>query len=106
MDEVCEETTLESIRRMLRSGGSSAQEEPRPQTSRAEALIAEFEASEKGWFWETDRDGKLSVIRRKRDYRAHARLLPLLACRISGPDRSGEDQERDLVVDFRTAGAR
>jgi diguanylate cyclase (GGDEF)-like protein/PAS domain S-box-containing protein len=62
MDEVCEETTLESIRRMLRSGGSSAQEEPRPQTSRAEALIAEFEASEKGWFWETDRDGKLSYI--------------------------------------------
>jgi diguanylate cyclase (GGDEF)-like protein/PAS domain S-box-containing protein len=47
---------------MLRSGGSSAQEEPRPQTSRAEGLIQEFESSEKGWFWETGRDGALTYI--------------------------------------------
>jgi PAS domain S-box-containing protein len=47
---------------MLRNGGNSAQEEPRPQVSRAEALIQEFEASEKGWFWETDREGKLTYI--------------------------------------------
>ena len=30
--------------------------------SRAEALIAEFENSGKGWFWETTRDGTLSYI--------------------------------------------
>jgi diguanylate cyclase (GGDEF)-like protein/PAS domain S-box-containing protein len=29
---------------------------------RAEALIKEFESSEKGWFWETGRDGTLSYI--------------------------------------------
>jgi len=32
------------------------------QPSRAEGLIEEFEASEKGWFWETERDGTLSYI--------------------------------------------
>jgi diguanylate cyclase (GGDEF)-like protein/PAS domain S-box-containing protein len=53
---------VESIRRMLRTGGNSAQDEARPQSSRAEALIQEFEASEKGWFWESDRDGKLTYI--------------------------------------------
>lgn len=31
-------------------------------TSRAEALLAEFEASGKGWFWETNRDGLLTYI--------------------------------------------
>ena len=46
-----------SIGRLLRSGGSSAQEESRPQSVRAEGLIEEFEASGKGWFWETTRDG-------------------------------------------------
>jgi len=51
-----------SIGRLLRSGGNSAQEEPRPQSARAEALIQEFESSEKGWFWETERDGALSYI--------------------------------------------
>nr|WP_294846986.1 EAL domain-containing protein [uncultured Sphingomonas sp.] len=30
--------------------------------SRAEALLAEFEASGKGWFWETNRDGLLTYI--------------------------------------------
>ena len=29
---------------------------------RAEALIKEFESSEKGWFWETSRDGALTYI--------------------------------------------
>jgi diguanylate cyclase (GGDEF)-like protein len=51
-----------SIGRILRSGGHSGQEEQRPQSSRAEGLIEEFEASEKGWFWETTRDGDLSYI--------------------------------------------
>jgi diguanylate cyclase (GGDEF)-like protein len=46
----------------LRSGGSSAQEPSSPESSRAEALIREFESSEKGWFWETGRDGALSYI--------------------------------------------
>jgi diguanylate cyclase (GGDEF)-like protein/PAS domain S-box-containing protein len=51
-----------SIGHFLRNGGSSAQEEPRPQSARAEGLIEEFESSEKGWFWETTRDGTLSYI--------------------------------------------
>ena len=53
---------MDSIRRMLRNGGTSAQEEPRPQSTRAEALIQEFESSEKGWFWESDREGQLTYI--------------------------------------------
>jgi diguanylate cyclase (GGDEF)-like protein len=53
---------VDSIRRMLRTGGNAAHDEPRPQASRAEALIQEFESSEKGWFWETDREGKLTYI--------------------------------------------
>ena len=51
-----------SIGRILRSGGNSPAEEPRPSSSRAEGLIQEFESSEKGWFWETGRDGTLSYI--------------------------------------------
>jgi diguanylate cyclase (GGDEF)-like protein/PAS domain S-box-containing protein len=51
-----------SIGRILRSGGHSAPGESRPQSSRAEGLIEEFENSEKGWFWETARDGTLSYI--------------------------------------------
>jgi diguanylate cyclase (GGDEF)-like protein len=47
---------------MLRTGGNSAQEEARPESERAEALLHEFENSEKGWFWETTRDGTLSYI--------------------------------------------
>jgi diguanylate cyclase (GGDEF)-like protein/PAS domain S-box-containing protein len=47
----------------LRSGGGQpAQEESRPQSARAEALIEEFEASGKGWFWETTREGALTYI--------------------------------------------
>jgi diguanylate cyclase (GGDEF)-like protein len=46
----------------LRSGVHSVPEETRPQSSRAENLIQEFETSEKGWFWETGRDGTLSYI--------------------------------------------
>jgi diguanylate cyclase (GGDEF)-like protein len=48
--------------RILRSGGTSAEEESRPQSARAEGLIEEFENSERGWFWETTRDGTLSYI--------------------------------------------
>ena len=53
---------MESIRRILRTGGNSGQEESRPQSARAEALLGEFENSEKGWFWETDREGNLSYV--------------------------------------------
>src|SRR3954454_12556257 len=53
---------MESIRRILRSGGSSPHEEAPPQSARAEALIREFESSGKGWFWETGREGDLSYI--------------------------------------------
>jgi diguanylate cyclase (GGDEF)-like protein len=53
---------VESIRRILRSGGNSAQDEARPESARAEALLHEFETSEKGWFWETTREGMLSYI--------------------------------------------
>jgi diguanylate cyclase (GGDEF)-like protein/PAS domain S-box-containing protein len=51
-----------SIGRILRAGGNSSHEEPRPESGRAEALLREFESSEKGWFWETDRDGALTYI--------------------------------------------
>jgi diguanylate cyclase (GGDEF)-like protein/PAS domain S-box-containing protein len=34
----------------------------RPEAVRAEALLHEFENSEKGWFWETTREGVLSYI--------------------------------------------
>ena len=53
---------MDSIRRILRTGGGSAQEEARADSARAEALLQEFESSEKGWFWETTRDGTLSYI--------------------------------------------
>jgi diguanylate cyclase (GGDEF)-like protein/PAS domain S-box-containing protein len=53
---------LGSIGRILRAGGSPPQEEARPASARAEALIQEFESSEKGWFWETNRDGDLAYI--------------------------------------------
>ena len=48
--------------RILRSGGSSAHEESRAQSDRAEGLVREFENSERGWFWETARDGLLAYI--------------------------------------------
>ena len=51
-----------SLGRMLRSGGNSSHAESRPQPSRAENLLHEFESSGKGWFWETTRDGTLSYI--------------------------------------------
>ena len=51
-----------TIGHFLRKGGNSAQDDPRPQSLRAEGLIQEFENSEKGWFWETTRDGTLSYI--------------------------------------------
>ena len=53
---------MERIRRLLRTSGNSVEEESRPQSARAEGLIEEFENSEKGWFWETTRDGTLSYI--------------------------------------------
>ncbi len=53
-----------SIGRLLRSGrgDNSLQDESRPQSSRADGLIEEFESSGKGWFWETTREGTLSYI--------------------------------------------
>jgi len=50
------------FRKMLRNVGNPGPEETRAQSSPAEALIAEFETSGKGWFWETSREGKLSYI--------------------------------------------
>jgi diguanylate cyclase (GGDEF)-like protein len=50
------------IGRLLKTGVDSGQEESCAHSSRAEGLIAEFENSEKGWFWETTRDGTLSYI--------------------------------------------
>ena len=51
-----------SIGRILRPGVSSGPDEARPQPSRADGLIREYEASGKGWFWETTRDGALAYI--------------------------------------------
>ena len=53
-----------SIRGLLRSGRgeSSAQQDSRSQSSRADGLLEEFESSGKGWFWETTREGTLSYI--------------------------------------------
>src|ERR1044072_3675752 len=56
------EPRVGSIRSLLRTGGNSSQEETRPASARAEALIQEFESSGKGWFWETGRDGDLTYI--------------------------------------------
>ena len=55
---------MASIKGLLRSGRteSGANEESRPQASRAEKLLEEFENSAKGWFWETTRDGTLAYI--------------------------------------------
>ncbi|MFL6847757.1 MAG: putative bifunctional diguanylate cyclase/phosphodiesterase, partial [Sphingomicrobium sp.] len=50
------------IGRLLGAGGQSGHDETRPHSARAEGLIEEFESSEKGWFWETTRDGDLSYI--------------------------------------------
>lgn len=50
------------LRKILRNVGNSAPEESRTQSSRADALLGEFETSGKGWFWETGREGKLSYI--------------------------------------------
>jgi diguanylate cyclase (GGDEF)-like protein len=51
-----------TIGRMLRGRDIPSQEELPQSTTRAEGLIAEFESSGKGWFWETARDGTLSYI--------------------------------------------
>ena len=51
-----------TIRRLLRSGGNSADEESRLQSARADNLLQEFESSGKGWFWETTREGTLSYV--------------------------------------------
>ena len=51
-----------TIRRLLRSGGHSADEESRLQSARADNLLQEFESSGKGWFWETTREGTLSYV--------------------------------------------
>ena len=51
-----------SIGRILRGRGSPSREQLPQAPSRADGLIAEFESSGKGWFWETARDGTLSYI--------------------------------------------
>jgi diguanylate cyclase (GGDEF)-like protein/PAS domain S-box-containing protein len=47
---------------LLGTGGNAPGDGLRQQSARAEGLLAEFESSGKGWFWETDRDGVLSYI--------------------------------------------
>jgi len=51
-----------SIGRILRTGVNSGPQESRSPLSRADGLIREYEASGKGWFWETTRDGTLAYI--------------------------------------------
>ncbi len=51
-----------AIGRILRSGANSSPEEQRNDGARSDALVKEFEASGKGWFWETTREGALSYI--------------------------------------------
>ena len=53
-----------SIRGLLRTGrgDAAADDQSRPQSSRSDGLIEEFESSGKGWFWETTREGALSYI--------------------------------------------
>ncbi len=51
-----------SIGRLLRSGANQGHDESRPHATRADGLIEEFEASGKGWFWETTREGTLAYI--------------------------------------------
>ena len=51
-----------TIRRLLRTGSKPSGDDVRPPSVRAEGLLAEFESSGKGWFWETDRDGTLSYV--------------------------------------------
>ena len=55
---------MEGIKRkwLERRGPSEEVAVPSASPSRAEALIAEFENSGKGWFWETERDGTLTYI--------------------------------------------
>ena len=48
---------MRRIGRLLKTGGDSGQEESRPQSSRAEGLIAEFENSEKGCWKQFYDDG-------------------------------------------------
>lgn len=52
---------MRAIGQFLRTG-HGAQTEASPSSLRAEGLIEEFESSEKGWFWETGRDGALTYI--------------------------------------------
>ncbi|QIK79444.1 EAL domain-containing protein [Sphingomonas piscis] len=53
-----------TIRGLLRTSRADAEPaaDVRLHSSRAEKLIAAFESSGKGWFWETSRDGTLSYI--------------------------------------------
>jgi diguanylate cyclase (GGDEF)-like protein len=51
-----------TIGQMLRGRSTPPPEEVPQAPSRADGLIAEFENSGKGWFWETARDGTLTYI--------------------------------------------
>lgn len=53
---------MAAIGRLLRGRDNPTQEDLPQASSRAEGLVAEFEKSGKGWFWETARDGTLSYI--------------------------------------------
>jgi diguanylate cyclase (GGDEF)-like protein len=49
-----------NFRKLLRNGNGAAVVDARPQESRADKLLQEFENSGKGWFWETSREGTLT----------------------------------------------
>ena len=51
-----------AIARLLRSASKAVPEERDEGSLRAELLVAEFEQSGKGWFWETRKDGSLAYI--------------------------------------------
>ena len=53
---------MQGLTNKWRGGRRAAQQVEEAPSARSEALLAEFEASGKGWFWETDPDGTLTYI--------------------------------------------
>ena len=53
---------MQGLTNKWRGGRRAAQQVEDALSARSDALLAEFEASGKGWFWETDPDGTLTYI--------------------------------------------
>ncbi len=53
---------MQGLTNKWRGGRRAAQQVEDSPSARSDALLAEFEASGKGWFWETDPDGTLTYI--------------------------------------------